>query len=532
MTESPIECQLELELSEMRSNENKAFKPHLLYESDETALLLSGAPGYEDKLRLRDALKKETDIYREIELIREFLVNHSIVSLPEGIYNELDKYYDSKEHKKETFRLVSAKEKWLAAVSQVLRYLENKSGKHKKFIGDLRVTYFPTNLGDKGKDDVSGVKFPSNSDNYGRGGSAILKVLVELGYLERIGNYCNSGGNIELGTSGAYSIPYRFTQKYYADYYTYPKRISSNNKFYIKQFDSKVSSLKYRVDLLHEFVNQFHFDFELDVVIAAKQLLIDGISHKDNVEFVDGKLSGLVLNKITAKFISDLYDLDLLSLLKVGEDDYSGRFHTKFNQIKKEARKFMKVDGEEVVEIDIKSCQLSLLISESIRIGNLKISEGLDLTKIDLYDYLGLNINKFKGKSRDQIKSEVMKSLFSLSPNDKTQSWVAQLHKGIFDTLVAIKDINRDYYNKGKHSSLLPRYLQCMEVEVISRVRTELNSRNIRYVSIFDSLVIPKKYTKEVLEICHTVRPDFSSVAGLPTVSKRHYEVIKWMPES
>lgn len=493
----------------------------------EIKLIQDSIPGYEAKLAMLEDLRNETDIYMKLSKIREFIYNYSIVTLPSKMHKVLDEFYESSEHRPETFRLVSSKEKWMSAVSQVLKYLDHKAGKHKKFIGNNSITYFPTTLGDKGKKS----RFPSNSDNYGRGGSDILKVLSDLGYIERIGNYCNYGGDTNKASTGAYSIPYKLTSKFMLDYYSEPVQVSTNNSYYIKQFDLTVANLTEDPDLLYEFVNQFHVDFGIDITIAAKQLLADGIGYRDLVQFDEGELNGLILDRQTAKFISDIYDMDLHVLLQVGEDSYSGRFHTKFNQIKSESRKFIQLDGEPVNEIDMKACQMSLLIAESIRVGDTSLEEGKKLLEGDLYVNIGNLVPRFNGFSRSEIKAKVMETLFATSQKDRTQAWVSELSPGVFKTLVDIKDIDRDYYNNGKHSSFLPRYLQCMEVEVIRKVRTELNRRGIRYVSVFDSFVIPKSLTMEVLDICRSIKPDFTNVAGIPTKSRRHYEIINWVPE-
>lgn len=182
-------------------------------------------------------------------------------------------------------------------------------------------------------------------------------------------------------------------------------------------------------------------------------------------------------------------------------DEY-GRFHTNYTVLKKEIRQnFLKIDNEEITEIDIRNSQplfLSILLRKEMEYleDDEEIKKFMWLVKQGLfYDYIS---EQFRGLSRSEVKLLTYKVLFGHNGINSTENKIFKsLFPKIYDYVLKYKEINEDY-------RYLSHSLQRMESDFIfGKVIKEIYEKipEIRLFTVHDSISYPIKYEKEVSEI-------------------------------
>jgi len=181
-------------------------------------------------------------------------------------------------------------------------------------------------------------------------------------------------------------------------------------------------------------------------------------------------------------------------------DEY-GRFHSNYTILKKEIRQnFLKIDDEEITEIDIINSQplfLSVLLKDSSVDQNDDEIENFNwITKNGLfYDYIS---SHFSGMTRSEIKLLTYKVLFGHNGIKSTESKIFKsIFPKIYDKILEYKTTNGDY-------RYLAHTLQRMESDfVFGKVVKEIYEKipKIRLFTVHDSIIFPLKYKKEVSEI-------------------------------
>jgi hypothetical protein len=183
-------------------------------------------------------------------------------------------------------------------------------------------------------------------------------------------------------------------------------------------------------------------------------------------------------------------------------DEY-GRMHTNFTILKRDIRKnFLKIDGEEITEIDLKNSQplfLSVLMKKILpasKLINPEITRYFELVKNGLiYEEL---MNKCDIKDRNEAKIMMYKVLFGV--NGDTKKYNKMFHS-IFPTVYKfIKD-----YKKSKNNyKTLSHSLQNLESNFIfNNVINHIMKSNpeIKIFTIHDSICFPLKYRETVINI-------------------------------
>ena len=180
-------------------------------------------------------------------------------------------------------------------------------------------------------------------------------------------------------------------------------------------------------------------------------------------------------------------------------DDY-GRFHTNFTILKKEIRqKYLTIDGEEIMEMDIKNSQplfLASLLQEEIDPTDTEIKNFIDLTKNGIfYDYF---MDKFGSLSRSEVKLLIYKVFFGRNGFKSIENKIFEkIFPKIYGYILDYKKINDDY-------RYLSHKLQKMESNFIfNQVIKEVYEKypHIKLFTVHDSINFPVKYKKEVEEI-------------------------------
>jgi len=261
--------------------------------------------------------------------------------------------------------------------------------------------------------------------------------------------------------------------------------------------------------------------------------------------------------------IDDLRNLKENNLVDLDDncfrrDNYGKRLYNLYSRVIREFREYIKIDGEEVVEIDIKSCFMSLLFMFIKKLnsnnqddliidikkkllelnnGNIDNRNGLEfLNKFnsifendgifynnkvefnDYYDLIRLSYGEdvYNKMSRGSFKDLVFKVLFSdnigkrgIKIGDENiedienrlfgvdgKNLINDLRKIGLNNWIENKGGRKKKYNRGNNVSLL---LMLYENKVMDIIREKLMNLEIKYISVFDSFIVKKSEYRRVL---------------------------------
>ena len=268
-------------------------------------------------------------------------------------------------------------------------------------------------------------------------------------------------------------------------------------------------------------------------------------------------------------------------------DGYGKRLYNSYSRVIREYRKYIKIDNEEVVELDIKSCFLSLLyvfikrlnsdIDDDLVIDVKKKLNGLDgsfesrngiefVNKFksifendgiysnednsiefrDYYDLIRLSYGeeKYNKLSRNSFKELVFKVLFSDSNIKKTikmenenidkienrlfggegKKLMNDLRKINLNNWIENKGGRIKKYNRGNNISLI---LMNYENRVMDILRLILMDKRIKFISVFDSLMVKKSDYKKVFKLGNSVLSDIDKSLKFSIKTDLSWEEIK-----
>jgi hypothetical protein len=193
-------------------------------------------------------------------------------------------------------------------------------------------------------------------------------------------------------------------------------------------------------------------------------------------------------------------------------DDY-GRIHTNFTVLKNLIRKnCLTIDGEQLIELDIKNSQPLFLTSiieqyslEEIDIDTDEYDRFKELT-IDgnLYDYF---IEELNLSSKKMAKMLIYKVLFGKNFEDEQNKKFKKLFPTIHNFIVSYKKISGDY-------KTMAYILQRKESNLVFNMIIQEIIEKYPYIKLFtihDSISFPIKYKKEISEIFYDKLKEFFS---------------------
>ena len=288
--------------------------------------------------------------------------------------------------------------------------------------------------------------------------------------------------------------------------------------------------------------------------------------------------------------INDLENLKKDNLNEIGDnyfkrDGYGKRLYNIYSRVIREFREYIKIDGEEVVELDIKSCFLSLLyvfikrlnsnINDSLVIdvkskllelnnGNLDDRNGIEFIDkfksifeddgifykdevefSDYYDLIRLSYGEsiYKGMSRRCFKELVFSVLFSDNIKKrgikvldegidnvenrlfgvKGKNLINDIKKIGLNSWIENKGGRRKKYNRGNNISLL---LMMYENIVMDILRLKLMDKNMKYISVFDSLIVKKSEYKEIFKLGNSILKDIDKSLNFSIKTDTNFEDI------
>ena len=268
-------------------------------------------------------------------------------------------------------------------------------------------------------------------------------------------------------------------------------------------------------------------------------------------------------------------------------DNYGKRLYNSYSRVIREYRKYIKIDNEEVVELDIKSCFLSLLyvfikrlnsdIDDDLVIdvkkklteldGSFESRNGIEFVNKfksifendgiysnednsiefrDYYDLIRLSYGekKYNELSRNSFKELVFRVLFSDSNIKKTIKMedenIDEIENRLFgiEGKILMNDLRKidlrnwienkggriKKYNRGNNISLI---LMNYENRVMDILRLILMNKRIKFISVFDSLLVKKSDYKKVFKLGNSVLSDIDKSLKFSMKTDISWEEIK-----
>lgn len=206
-------------------------------------------------------------------------------------------------------------------------------------------------------------------------------------------------------------------------------------------------------------------------------------------------------------------NLSMINKIKDGElfktfDPY-GRFHSNFTNLNSEIRKnFLKIDGQDIGELDIKSSQpfflSQVMKKDPLLYDNEEVKRFISILEDDTQDLYLMFVNKypeyFKYKdeklNRKMSKQMVIKSLFN---RKKRITKYKEIFKKEFPFIF-------DFMNIYKEYSLNPLWLSLQRLEsefIFNKVYVSIIQQipEIKIITVHDSILYPINYHETVKQI-------------------------------
>jgi hypothetical protein len=169
-------------------------------------------------------------------------------------------------------------------------------------------------------------------------------------------------------------------------------------------------------------------------------------------------------------------------------DAFSGRIHTPVSSFHRVLRPNILIDGEKTSSLDVVTMQ-PLLLGKilSDRIGINDYSDWIESGE-DIYIMIQM---KALMQTRDEAKKRFFEILFS-KPNEQLATMF-----GNANWIEWINDFKRQPFTPNPHTleknhSNLAWLLQTTEVNIMRKVWHQLASRNIKFLSVHDEIIVPR----------------------------------------
>lgn len=374
------------------------------------------------------------------------------------------------------------------------------------------LSFFITMYYRSGKDKlyVSSTEFQKR---YGDEYKAYIQYFLENGILDHTGNYSKGNHSNIYSLKDEYRLKGNTTRiKCYSKV-----RIKNWIKIYVNKIGKSILSSKIINPLIVERMINYLYHVELD---------FDNAMNKLDEIYKNGEISD-------TQYIKNLMDLEQFHYKEIYHttDNY-GRFHTNLTTMKKLFRNgYLKIDGEDIAELDIDNSQ-PLLLSTFMKQCGIE-QDSYYAEEFEKFNNLVKN-NKFYqylmdelGITKKQAKEYVFVIFFGKNFSNDTKP-----SQNNYDPECDLRDIeNKIYQGCGSinrnFKNLFPRMyswiysykfpshddrdkkrlfkkLQAMESELVyNNICGYLIIKypHIKFFTVHDSIYFPKKYYKEVEEI-------------------------------
>lgn len=200
------------------------------------------------------------------------------------------------------------------------------------------------------------------------------------------------------------------------------------------------------------------------------------------------------------------------------QDEFSGRLHNPVSLLSKDDRCKLRIDGEELVELDVKNCQPNILRDMMVEEGVGEDFVSYFDSSDDVYESFWSGVGVY---NRDEAKDGFFGCVFGSVKSDGHKMFCRKFPKaGVF--LTEIKSIKDSSNPSPKVFSNVCRELQMREVHMFSHVWDELCSRDIKFAPIHDSVLVK---VSDLLESNNIVTDIISKYMSNPVIKIKTYEV-------
>lgn len=322
---------------------------------------------------------------------------------------------------------------------------------------------------------------PTLQKTYGMKYHLLLEYLIENGIIEQIGNY-----STDKGTSNQYKllIPLDEVKIYQSRDYVFNK----NHRIHLEEKKKSICDEKSPIP-----------------IPIRKKLLADLQSvtinnYDDAINLLDETLQG---NR--RKYLKNLIMLTKLKDEDIfWKSDEHGRFHSNLTSLMKEIReKYLLIDGEPILSLDIKTSQpfflAQMLKREWLVNSDPEIQQFIRLVETgDLYDHFSQRYPDMF-TDRKSVKPMVFKCLF----DEKNYN---HLYKELFKSEFPYVYDFIEYYHVN-YGEPLWKTLQRMESQLIfgkiyQSIIKEING--IKLFTVHDSIHYPERYHERIKKIWDT----------------------------
>ena len=182
-------------------------------------------------------------------------------------------------------------------------------------------------------------------------------------------------------------------------------------------------------------------------------------------------------------------------------DKFSNRVHTPITNLKKEYRRFLLIQQEQTVSIDVVAMQpmiLGMILFEQI--GENQFTDWL-VSGLDVYTMIQEIMIL---QDRDTSKEQFFQILFSY-PNNKlveyfgNSSWITWINN------YKRKRVDDNPYTIRKPHSNLAWLLQSNEVRIMRKVWSEMRQKRIVFLTVHDEIIVKSSDSKISIQIMQRV---------------------------
>lgn len=173
----------------------------------------------------------------------------------------------------------------------------------------------------------------------------------------------------------------------------------------------------------------------------------------------------------------------------VREDTFSGRIYNIATGVPRWVRSYIFLDGEPVVEIDMKSSHAVLLWKIVPRTDYVRFIYDLTSRGCDIYQGYGDLIGI---KDRREVKFRFLRSLYSRYNSKQSQEFNRNFPEAgrILDDIKRSDNPRNPSNDKGTHTNLAFKLLN-MEVKIFKKIWESLYLEDIPFLSIHDGILVP-----------------------------------------
>jgi hypothetical protein len=270
---------------------------------------------------------------------------------------------------------------------------------------------------------------------------------------------------------------------------------------------------------------------------------------KDDKKAISKRLSNLDgYEKEYKAIIKSFYDylvmiqgIDNVSVKKglfnLRESSFGGRISHLYSNAPKEFRRYLKIDNEEVVEVDIKASQPSFLYilfqkwydfnnkHRGIANASVEYKERFKIisgANIDIYKYMILKTKGMKHISDKQNRAEMKKLFYQLIFGNPINKVAGNSRRDLIikifglDFYEFLEELSKGKLGLDKNYKNLSMLLQKEEAGFLNKVMLILIDKDISFLPLYDSLIVNKSDADNVKSVFN----DFIEEQGLTGVLK------------